>query len=167
MRTHSRACRLSVTPGNNRRSSMTAESSPRWWKASRNAVASTLVTENMAGGWACVGRQRNAAKPAPRKSASPPGTRGSVPCDSSAQGSKKDCYGSGGTVGAAWQLDRASALGLLSARGCCNRNRARANPNWDRRIMATFSAERAMTCVRTRRRRQLTFAAWAEPRSAI
>ena len=54
MRTHSRACRLSVTPGNNRRSSITAESSPRWWKASRIAVASALVTENMAGGWACV-----------------------------------------------------------------------------------------------------------------
>jgi hypothetical protein len=54
MRTHSRACRLSVTPGNNRRSSITAESSPRWWKASRIAVASALVTENMAGEWACV-----------------------------------------------------------------------------------------------------------------
>ena len=54
MRTQSRACRLSVTPGNNRRSSITAESSPRWWKASRIAVASALVTENMAGGWAGV-----------------------------------------------------------------------------------------------------------------
>ena len=50
MRPHSHACRLSVTPGNNRRSSITAESSPRWRKASRIAVASALVTENMAGG---------------------------------------------------------------------------------------------------------------------
>ena len=35
---------------NNRRTSITAESSPCWWKASRIAVASALVTENMAGG---------------------------------------------------------------------------------------------------------------------
>ena len=54
MRTHSRACRWSVTPGNNRRSSITAESSPCWRKASRIAVASASVTENMIGGWACV-----------------------------------------------------------------------------------------------------------------
>ena len=54
MRTHSRACRLSVTPGNNRRSSITAESSPRWRKASRIAVAPASVTENMTGGWACA-----------------------------------------------------------------------------------------------------------------
>ena len=54
MRTHSRACRLSVTPGNNRRSSITAESSPRWRKASRIVVAPASVTENMTGGWACA-----------------------------------------------------------------------------------------------------------------
>ena len=44
-----RACAVSVTPGNSRRSSATADSSPRCSKAARIAVASASVTTKHAG----------------------------------------------------------------------------------------------------------------------
>lgn len=54
IRAHSRACWLSPTPGNGRRSSTAAANSPRWWKISRIAAASASVTENMHGAWPCA-----------------------------------------------------------------------------------------------------------------
>ncbi len=45
---------VAVIPGNNQRSSIAAETSPRWWKTSRIAVACASVTQNMAGGWTCA-----------------------------------------------------------------------------------------------------------------
>ena len=49
---HSRACALSVTPGNSRRSSTAAENSPRCSNAARIAAASASLTTNIAGAWA-------------------------------------------------------------------------------------------------------------------
>jgi hypothetical protein len=46
-RAHSRACRLSVMPGNSRRSSIAADSSPPRWKAMRIATASASETTNI------------------------------------------------------------------------------------------------------------------------
>jgi hypothetical protein len=51
VREHSRACAVSVTPGNSRRSSTAADSSPPWSKAARMAVASASETTNMPAGW--------------------------------------------------------------------------------------------------------------------
>jgi hypothetical protein len=50
-RAHSRACAVSVTPGNSRRSSTAADSSPPRSKAARIAAASASVTTNMPGAW--------------------------------------------------------------------------------------------------------------------
>jgi hypothetical protein len=47
VRTHSRACALSVMPGNRRRNSIAADSSPRCSKVARIAAASASVTTNM------------------------------------------------------------------------------------------------------------------------
>jgi hypothetical protein len=51
VRAHSRACVLSVMPGNSRRSSMAADSSPLCSNAARIATASASVTTNIAGAW--------------------------------------------------------------------------------------------------------------------
>ena len=52
VRAHSRACALSVMPGNRRRSSTAAANSPRCSNAARIAAASASVTTNIAGAWA-------------------------------------------------------------------------------------------------------------------
>jgi hypothetical protein len=51
VRAHSRASALSVTPGNNRRSSTAAANSPPWSKAARMAAASASETANISGAW--------------------------------------------------------------------------------------------------------------------
>jgi hypothetical protein len=51
VRAHARACALSATPGNSRRSSMAAVNSPPWSKAVRMAVASASETTNISGAW--------------------------------------------------------------------------------------------------------------------
>jgi hypothetical protein len=50
-RAHSRACALSVTPGNSRRSSTAAANSPLSRKTARIAAASASLTTNIAGAW--------------------------------------------------------------------------------------------------------------------
>jgi hypothetical protein len=60
---HSRACTLSVMPGNSRRSSTAAESSPPRSKALRIAAASASLTTNIARAWGthtAAGKQRSA-----------------------------------------------------------------------------------------------------------
>ena len=51
VRAHSRACALSVMPGNSRRSSTAAANSPRCWKTARIAAASASLTTNIPGAW--------------------------------------------------------------------------------------------------------------------
>ena len=51
VRTHSRACSLSVMAGNRRRSSTAAENSPPWSKAVQIAAASASVTTNITRAW--------------------------------------------------------------------------------------------------------------------
>jgi hypothetical protein len=51
VRAHSRACTLSVTPGNSRRNSTVAANSPRRSNAARIAAASASLTTNIAAAW--------------------------------------------------------------------------------------------------------------------
>jgi hypothetical protein len=51
IRAHSRACAVSVTPGNSRRSSTAADNSPSCSKVVRIAAASASETTNMLAGW--------------------------------------------------------------------------------------------------------------------
>ena len=51
VRAQSRACTLSVMPGNSRRSSTAADNSPPRSNAARIAAASASVTTNMPAGW--------------------------------------------------------------------------------------------------------------------
>ena len=60
IRAQSRACALSVTPGNKRRSSTAADSSPPRSKAARIAAASASVTTNMSTGWVRAPRAASA-----------------------------------------------------------------------------------------------------------
>jgi hypothetical protein len=60
VRAHSRACTLSVMPGNRRRSSTAADNSPPQSKAARIAAASASLTTNIAEAWHA---HRGAAKP--------------------------------------------------------------------------------------------------------
>jgi hypothetical protein len=63
VRAQSRACTLSVMPGNSRRSSTAAESSPPRSKALRIAAASASLTTNIARAWGthtAAGKQRSA-----------------------------------------------------------------------------------------------------------
>ena len=50
-RAHSRACTLSVMPGNSRRNSIAADNSPCCSNVARIAAASASVTTNMQGAW--------------------------------------------------------------------------------------------------------------------
>ena len=60
IRAQSRACALSLTPGNKRRSSTAADSSPPRSKAARIAAASASVTTNMSTGWVRAPRAASA-----------------------------------------------------------------------------------------------------------
>jgi hypothetical protein len=51
VRTHARASALSITPGNNRRNSIAADSSPCCSNTARIAAASASVTTNIAAAW--------------------------------------------------------------------------------------------------------------------
>ena len=75
VRTHSRACAVSVTPGNSRRSSTAADSSPRCSKAARIAAASASETTNILGAW---GRGRRPASGWPDRCRSLQPTRDAV-----------------------------------------------------------------------------------------
>ena len=57
VRAHSLALALSVMPGNRRRSSMAAESSPCSLKMARIAAASASVTMNISAGWEGTSRR--------------------------------------------------------------------------------------------------------------
>jgi hypothetical protein len=50
-RAHSRACTLSVMPGNSRRNSIAADNSPYCSNVARIAAASASVTTNMEEAW--------------------------------------------------------------------------------------------------------------------
>ena len=81
VRAHSRACALSVTPGNRRRNSTAAVNSPPWSKAVRMAAASASETTNIPVAW--EGRPRPAScglgRPGSRRAGAaltvPPGVR--------------------------------------------------------------------------------------------
>jgi hypothetical protein len=62
VRAHSRALALSVTPANQRRTSMAADSSPSFSKMARIAAAASSETTNMAGSMVT---QAAAGKPIP------------------------------------------------------------------------------------------------------
>ncbi len=60
VRAQARACAVSVTPGNSRRNSTAADSSPCCSKAARIAAASASVTTIIPAGWMCPPRATSA-----------------------------------------------------------------------------------------------------------